>query len=541
MPPGVVLAVSRHTDARGAGLVLLEPLQRLAYLALDADDADKRLHRLLQISLQRVRVLAVAAAFERLERHPFGPGNGRFVQPRLALFARPRRRVFTGPLPEYDQVGQGVAPEAVGAVDAGCAFARGEQPGNGGHLAVAVHANPTHDVVGGGTNLHRLLRDVEVRELHELVIHARQFALDVLLGVRQLLLDPGNIQKHTAVRRAAPCLHLAHDAAGHVVARQQLRRTPGRLVVLHVPPPFLGVGSRLRPVVLRDVVEHEPAAFAVLQHAALAAHTLGDQQPFHAQRPDHAGRMELHEFHVNQIGPGAVRQRVAVPGALPAVARHFVRAPDAAGGQNDRFRGKHVEAAALAIVDKGAGRSTAVQDQIDDGVLHMHGHTQVNGVVLERANQLEAGAIADVRQTRIAVAAEVALVDAPIRRAIEHGAPRLELAHAVGRFLGMELRHPPVVDILAAAHRVGEMHLPVVAIVVVAHGRGHAALGHDRVRLAQQRLADEAHGGAGVGRLDRRSQARTTRPDDQDVVGVRRMCHQRILRSVQIPIEQSRT
>ena len=47
---------------------------------------------------------------------------------------------------------------------------------------------------------------------------------------------------------------------------------------------------------------------------------------------------------------------------------------------------------------------------------------------------------------------------------------------------------------------------------------------------------------ARVGRFDRRAQARAAGADDEHVVGVggvRR--HQRILQSVQIPIEQSRT
>ena len=113
-------------------------------------------------------------------------------------------------------------------------------------------------------------------------------------------------------------------------------------------------------------------------------------------------------------------------------------------------------------------------------------------MILQRANQLEPGAIADVREPRIAVAAEVALVDAAVRRAIEHRAPGFELAHAIRRFLRVNLRHAPVVDVLAAAHRVGEVDLPVVAIVVVRQRRRHAAFGHDGVRLAEQRLADQA-------------------------------------------------
>ena len=90
------------------------------------------------------------------------------------------------------------------------------------------------------------------------------------------------------------------------------------------------------------------------------------------------------------------------------------------------------------------------------------------------------------------MAAEVALQDAAVCRAIEHRAPRFELAHALRRFLGVELGHPPVVQVLAAAHRVGEVHAPVVAVVDVGHRRRHAALGHDGVRLAEQRLGDDA-------------------------------------------------
>ena len=182
-----------------------------------------------------------------------------------------------------------------------------------------------------------------------------------------------------------------------------------------------------------------------------------------------------------------------------------------------------MEAAALAVVGQHAGGAPAVEQQLDDRVLHVHGHARVDGVILQRANQLEAGAVADVRQARIAVAAEVALVDAAVRRAIEHRAPAFELAHAIGRFLGVQFGHAPVVDVLAAAHRVGEVHLPAVAVVVVRHRRGHAAFGHHRVRLAEQRLADQADRHAGVGGLDRRAQAGAAGADDRG----RRRCRSR--------------
>ena len=162
-------------------------------------------------------------------------------------------------------------------------------------------------------------------------------------------------------------------------------------------------------------------------------------------------------------------------------------------------------------------------------------------MILERSNQLEAGAIADVRETRIAMAAEVTLIDAAVRRAIEDGAPALELAHAIRRFLGVQFGHAPVVDVLAAAHRVGEVHAPAVAVVVVRHRRRHAAFGHDGVGLAQQRLADQSDRDPGVRRLDGGAQAGAAGADDEDVVvvgGVRD--HQRILKSEITPSEQSR-
>ena len=91
-------------------------------------------------------------------------------------------------------------------------------------------------------------------------------------GIRALI--------HAMSRKTPPCglprpgLDFAHDAAAHVVARQQLRRPPRGLVALRVAPAFFFVVRGLRPIVLGDVVEHEPAALAVPEDAAFAAHAL---------------------------------------------------------------------------------------------------------------------------------------------------------------------------------------------------------------------------------------------------------------------------
>ena len=122
--------------------------------------------------------------------------------------------------------------------------------------------------------------------------------LNVLGRIGQALFDPGDVEKHAAVRAAAALFDFAHDAAGDVIAREQLGRAARVLVALRVAPAFFFVVGGLRAVEFGNVVEHEAAAFFVAQHAAFAAHAFGHQDAAHAGRPDHAGGMELHEFHV---------------------------------------------------------------------------------------------------------------------------------------------------------------------------------------------------------------------------------------------------
>ena len=106
------------------------------------------------------------------------------------------------------------------------------------------------------------------------------------------------------------------------------------------------------------------------------------------------------------------------------------------------------------------------------------------------------------------MAAEVALKNPAVLGAVEERAPCLEFAHAFRRFFGVQLRHAPVVEILPAAHGIGEMHAPVVAIVDIGQSRGNAAFGHHGVRFAEQRFADHAHFGAVSRRFNGRAQDR---------------------------------
>ena len=61
-------------------------------------------------------------------------------------------------------------------------LAGSEEPGRRRGLGVGVDADPAHDVVAGGSDLHGLGRYVHPCELHELVVHRRQPLADDVSG-----------------------------------------------------------------------------------------------------------------------------------------------------------------------------------------------------------------------------------------------------------------------------------------------------------------------------------------------------------------------
>jgi hypothetical protein len=142
----------------------------------------------------------------------------------------------------------------------------------------------------------------------------------------------------------------------------------------------------------------------------------------------------------------------------------------------------------------------------------------VDAVILKRADELEPGAVAHMRQPRVPMASEVALTDQPVRGAIKHRAPLFELADALRRLLRVELGHSPLVQELSTAHGVAKMDLPVVAAVDVSERRGHAALGHDRVCLTKKALGDDARVESACATFDRRTETRSACTDDEHVV-----------------------
>ena len=179
---------------------------------------------------------------------------------------------------------------------------------------------------------------------------------------------------------------------------------------------------------------------------------------------------------------------MTVAGAIPTVARDLVGLADAAGRKNDGFRPKNPEPAALAIVAKCSANARSILQQGEDADFHVHIDSAMDSVILQSADHFQAGAIADVREARIFVAAEISLQNSTILGPVENRPPGLQLAHPRGCFTSMQLRHPPIIDVLPAAHGVGEMDLPIIAIVHVGERGRDPALGHHGVGFAKQAL-----------------------------------------------------
>ena len=145
--------------------------------------------------------------------------------------------------------------------------------------------------------------------------------------------------------------------------------------------------------------------------------------------------MKLHKLHVQQVRPRTISERMTIAGVLPAVASDLERPPDSAARQHHRTGSEQTEAATLAVVAKRPDDSVTVLQQFNNGALHVHIDTTVDPVILQGPDHLETGPITDMSQSRVLVAAEVTLQDAPVFRAIEHSSPGLEFARPSGGLL----------------------------------------------------------------------------------------------------------
>src|SRR5262249_57709552 len=123
-----------------------------------------------------------------------------------------------------------------------------------------------------------------------------------------------------------------------------------------------------------------------------------------------------------------------------------VRLADTARRQHDRRRPEQHEFAVVAVVAEGtADPPRRVTEAFGDRGLGEHLEVAVAAAVLlqrddlllQRADELQSRAVADVGKPRILVAAEVALADLAVLGAVEQRTVGLQLPYALRRLLGV--------------------------------------------------------------------------------------------------------
>src|SRR5262249_32377821 len=152
------------------------------------------------------------------------------------------------------------------------ALSASEKAGYGRSLRIRIHIDAAHDVMRRRTDFHRRLSYIHIPQLLKLVVHTRQLAFDMLGRIWQLAFDPGNIEKHSAVRTGPSFLDFPHNAAGDVITREQFGGTPGVPISLSVAPTFFFVVGSLALVVVGYGAEHETLPLLICQDASFPAH-----------------------------------------------------------------------------------------------------------------------------------------------------------------------------------------------------------------------------------------------------------------------------
>src|SRR5204862_3398700 len=141
---------------------------------------------------------------------------------------------------------------------------------------------------------------------------------------------------------------------------------------------------------------------------------------------------------------------------FPGIRSDRPRLADSTGREHNRLRFEYNEPAVLAPVAKRARHTPAIHEEARDRTLHVHVKAHLDAAVLQRADHLQPGAVADVAQALESVSAKSALQDSPIFGAIKKRSPLFQFADPVGCLLCVQLSHAPVVEKLSAAHRVAE-------------------------------------------------------------------------------------
>ena len=495
----VALALVVDVDVLEALAQLLDDTQHVGEGLVGAEHLGVLVHLVLQLLAQHRDPLGAGACPEALDE-PAHLGGGVFGERHELGGLHVLHGVLAGALAEDVDVQQRVGAETVRAVHRHArALAGGVEAGNDRgvvreHLGVVVGRDAAHRVVRGGHDRHGLDDRVDAE------VGAGELGDVGELGLEHLGAEVRAVQQHVVASGpgAAALGDLLLHAAGDDVARGEVLDR-------------------------RGVPLHEALARDVAQDRALAAGALGEQDA----EPGQAGRVELEELHVLQRQALAPDDPDAVAGQGVRVGGRLVDLPESAGREDDGLGLEDVQVAGGQLVGDDAGdlRAAVVglhRDEIEHVELVEEVDAELDAVLEQRLQDHVTGAVGGVARAahrRLAVvggvAAEPALVDLALGRAVERQAHVLEVDDRVDRLFREDLSGVLVDEVVAALDGVEGVPLPRV-LFDVRERRGHAALRRTGVRARRVQLGD--HGGLRARtRFDRRAHAGAAGAHDHDV------------------------
>ena len=277
-------------------------------------------------------------------------------------------------------------------------------------------------------------------------------------------------------------------------------------------------GDRQRDVVPRGqlgevmIGRHEPLAVTVAEIGTFPAQGFRQQVTSRASQVED-GRVELHEFHVPQLGAGTVSHGVTVGRGDRRVGRFPEELAGSARGQNDRS-GPDQSPAPLSIPDQHATASALVGQEVDREAVGPQPDIGPGPDALDdRAHHFAAGLVAEgvddpsVRMAPFAAEGDMA-VDL-----VEVSAPFDQLADPDGCLADHHLDDLLVAEPLARGEGVGDVVVESILWVedsrdsplgVLAVALAHLILGHDQDAIP-------------IGDSQRSAEARNSSANDEDI------------------------
>src|SRR5689334_18753126 len=96
--------------------------------------------------------------------------------------------------------------------------------------------------------------------------------------------------------------------------------------------------------------------------------------------------MELHKFHIDELSAGVICKRMTIPGIFPTVTSDLKSATYSTCCKYHCLCPKYNEPATFTIITKCACNALLILQQTNHRAFHMHFHSLVNAMILQRAN-----------------------------------------------------------------------------------------------------------------------------------------------------------